>query len=135
MIPGEYLLDGPDIELNAGRPVVTLKVKNTGDRPVQVGSHYHFFEVNKALVFPREQAYGMRLDIPAGNAVRFEPGDVKEVTLIPLAGLRVIFGFNQLVMGQLDDPYARKTALEKAAAHGFGDGEVKSPGSKGAKGK
>ena len=82
MKPGEYFHDGPDIEMNAGRPTVQLKVTNTGDRPVQVGSHFHFFEVNRALVFDREQAYGMRLDLPAGTAIRFEPGDVKEVQLV-----------------------------------------------------
>jgi urease beta subunit len=123
VIPGEYLFDGPDIELNAGRPVVVLKVKNTGDRPIQVGSHYHFFEANKALVFTRAKAYGMRLDLPAGTAVRFEPGDVKEVHLIPLAGRRVVYGFNGLVMGHLDDPLVRKQAMEKLAVLGFGNEE------------
>ena len=99
MIPGEYFFDGPDLELNAGRPVVTLSVNNTGDRPVQIGAHYHFFEVNKALVFDRVKAYGMRLDLPSGTSARFEPGDVKEVKLIPYAGRRVVYGFNAPRLG------------------------------------
>ena len=93
MIPGEYIFDGQDLELNAGRPVVTLQVNNTGDRPVQIGAHYHFFEVNRALVFDREKAYGMRLDLPSGTSVRFEPGDVQGGQADPLrrpaGGLRV----------------------------------------------
>jgi urease beta subunit len=124
MIPGEFLFDGPDIELNAGRHTTTLKVKNTGDRPIQVGSHFHFFEVNPALVFERAVAYGMRLDLPSGTAVRFEPGDIKEVRLIPLTGQRVVYGFNQLVMGALDDPEIRRRAFERLQAGGFGDGPV-----------
>ena len=84
MLPGEFLFDGDDLELNANRPVVTITVNNTGDRPVQVGSHYHFFEVNRGLVFDRTKAYGMRLDLPSGTSVRFEPGDVKEVRPDPL---------------------------------------------------
>src|SRR5271166_5178165 len=103
MKPGEYYHDGPDLEINAGRPAVQLKVTNTGDRPVQVGSHFHFFEVNRALVFNREQAYGMRLDLPAGTAVRFEPGEVKTVQLVALGGQRQAYGGNGLVMGALDD--------------------------------
>jgi urease subunit beta len=102
MIPGEMLIDAGEIELNAGRPTVTLTVANTGDRPIQVGSHFHFYEVNKALSFDREQALGMRLDIPAGTAVRFEPGDEREVTLVPFAGSRQVYGFNGLVNGSLD---------------------------------
>lgn len=101
MIPGELLVDEGDIELNAGRPTVTLVVANTGDRPIQIGSHFHFYEVNRALQFDREQARGMRLDIPAGTAVRFEPGDEKEVTLVMLAGSREVYGFNGLVEGPL----------------------------------
>ncbi|MBF2064784.1 MAG: urease subunit beta [Calothrix sp. C42_A2020_038] len=101
MIPGEIItLDG-EIELNAGRETVRLQVANTGDRPIQVGSHFHFFEVNTALHFDREQARGMRLDIPAGTAVRFEPGDEKEVILVPLAGSRQVYGFNGLINGAL----------------------------------
>ncbi len=113
MVPGEYFFDGPDLELNAGRSVVTLKVTNTGDRPIQIGAHYHFFEVNKALVFDRVKAYGTRLDLPSGTSVRFEPGDSKEVRLIPYGGRRVVFGFNALVSGRLDDPYTRATSLKR----------------------
>ena len=108
MIPGEYFCDGPAIELNAGRRTVTLQVNNTGDRPVQVGSHFHFFEVNRALVFERAAAYGMRLDLPAGTGIRFEPGDVKSVQLVELAGTRRVYGGNSLVMGDLDDPSVKK---------------------------
>jgi urease subunit beta len=121
MVPGEYVFDGPDLELNAGLPVVTISVNNTGDRPVQVGSHYHFFETNRALVFDREKAYGMRLDLPSGTSVRFEPGDVKEVRLIPYGGRRVVYGFNGLVMGRLDDPYTRQTSLKRCVDEGFGN--------------
>ncbi|WAL62786.1 urease subunit beta [Thermocoleostomius sinensis] len=103
MIPGELLVEPGDIELNAGRETVTLSVANTGDRPIQVGSHFHFFEVNQALIFDRSQARGMRLDIPAGTAVRFEPGDEKTVTLVPLVGKREVYGLNGLVNGALDD--------------------------------
>ena len=102
MIPGEVLTPSGDITLNAGRETVTLTVANTGDRPVQVGSHYHFFETNAALRFEREKTRGFRLDIPAGTAVRFEPGQTREVTLVPFAGARRVFGFNQAVMGPLD---------------------------------
>jgi urease subunit beta len=102
MIPGEVIPKAGEIELNAGARTVTLTVANTGDRPVQVGSHYHFFETNEALDFDRNQARGMRLDIAAGTAVRFEPGQSREVTLVPLAGKREVYGFNQAVMGSLD---------------------------------
>jgi urease subunit beta len=101
MIPGEIIPGEGDIELNAGAPVVTLIVANTGDRPIQVGSHYHFYETNPALRFDREQAFGMRLDIPAGTAVRFEPGQSREVNLVPLRGARRVLGFRQQVMGDL----------------------------------
>jgi urease subunit beta len=101
MIPGEIFSRPGDIELNAGRPTVTLTVANTGDRPIQVGSHYHFFETNKALQFDRAQARGMRLDIAAGTAVRFEPGQTREVTLVALDGTRTVYGFRQEVMGKL----------------------------------
>jgi urease subunit beta len=101
MIPGEFLLADGEIELNAGRKTVTLTVANTGDRPIQVGSHYHFFETNPALKFERKKARGMRLDIAAGTAVRFEPGQTREVTLVALAGERAVFGFRQDVMGKL----------------------------------
>jgi urease subunit beta len=100
MIPGEYRLKKGDIEINEGRATVELLVTNVGDRPVQVGSHFHFFEVNRGLKFVREQAFGMRLDIPSGTAVRFEPGEQKPVRLTEIAGLRQIFGFNGLTMGE-----------------------------------
>jgi urease subunit beta len=101
MIPGELFPAEGEIELNAGREAVTLEVANTGDRPVQVGSHYHFAETNAALDFDRAAARGMRLDIPAGTAVRFEPGQQRKVRLVPIAGLRRVFGFNAQVMGEL----------------------------------
>lgn len=101
MIPGEVIPADGEIELNAGQPTITLTVANTGDRPVQVGSHYHFYETNPGLSFDREKARGMRLDIPAGSAVRFEPGQEREVTLVPYGGDRKVFGFNQKVMGAL----------------------------------
>jgi urease subunit beta len=102
LIPGELIPEPGELELNAGRPVTTVLVANTGDRPVQVGSHFHFFEVNAALEFDREATRGQRLDIPAGTAVRFEPGDSREVQLVPFAGNRRIYGFNGLVNGPLD---------------------------------
>lgn len=101
MIPGEVITLAGDIELNAGRPTVTLKVANGGDRPIQVGSHYHFYETNEGLRFDREKARGMRLDIASGTAVRFEPGQERDVTLVPLSGGRAVFGFQQKVMGKL----------------------------------
>lgn len=99
--PGEYLLDDGEVEINAGRPTARVVVRNRGDRPVQVGSHYHFFEVNSALDFGRESAYGMRLDIAAGTAIRFEPGEEKEVPLVAFAGGRVVYGHNAKVNGAL----------------------------------
>ena len=102
MIPGEVIAADGEIELNAGQPTVTVDVANTGDRPIQVGSHYHFFETNPALSFDRETTRGMRLDIAAGSAVRFEPGQTRTVTLVPYRGDRIVFGFNQKVMGPLD---------------------------------
>ena len=101
MIPGEVIAADGDIELNAGQTAVTLHVANTGDRPIQVGSHYHFFETNPALSFDRDAARGMRLDIAAGTAVRFEPGQAREVQLVPFGGDRRVFGFRQAVMGDL----------------------------------
>lgn len=101
MIPGEIITAEGDITLNVGAETVTLKVANTGDRPVQVGSHYHFYETNPGLDFEREKARGMRLDIAAGTAVRFEPGQARDVTLVPLGGSRIVYGFNQNVMGEL----------------------------------
>ncbi|AEH85040.1 urease subunit beta [Mesorhizobium opportunistum] len=101
MIPGEIIPAQGDIELNKGLATVTLKVANSGDRPVQVGSHYHFFETNEGLKFDRERARGMRLDIAAGTAMRFEPGQERDVTLVPLGGKREVYGFQQKVMGKL----------------------------------
>ncbi len=101
MIPGEVIAAKGEIELNAGAPTISIEVSNTGDRPVQVGSHYHFFETNNGLSFDRTKARGMRLDIPAGTAVRFEPGQTRSVTLIPLSGKREVYGFQQKIMGGL----------------------------------
>ena len=103
MIPGEYIIKDGTLILNEGRAAITLEVANTGDRPVQVGSHYHFFEANSALDFDREAAMGFRLDIPAGTAVRFEPGQSREVTLVAYGGARVVHGFNGAVQGALED--------------------------------
>ncbi len=103
MLPGEYILDDKDIEINAGREKFELEVKNTGDRPIQVGSHYHFAETNAALEFDRDKARGFRLNIPAGTAVRFEPGAARTVQLVTVAGNRSIFGFRGEVMGQLEN--------------------------------
>lgn len=102
MVPGELICQPGEIILNAGQPTVTVLVANQGDRPIQVGSHFHFFEVNPALAFEREPTRGMRLDIPAGTAVRFEPGDQRTVTLVPLRGSRQVYGFNGLINGCLD---------------------------------
>lgn len=121
MKPGEYFHDGPDLEINAGRDAIKLKVTNTGDRPVQVGSHFHFFEANRALVFDRAKAYGKRLDLLSGTAIRFEPGDVKEVSLIDLEGERKVYGLNGLVMGQLDDPTVKKAAFQRLKDGKFGN--------------
>jgi len=111
MIPGEYLLASEPIELNAGRATQAITVSNRGDRPVQVGSHCHFFEANRYLAFDRAAAYGMRLNIAAGTAVRFEPGDTREVELVALGGTREVFGLNQLVEGPLDAESVRAEAL------------------------
>ena len=102
LIPGEIFTKEGDIELNSGKDVKTITVSNSGDRPVQVGSHFHFFETNKALIFKREISRGMRLDIPAGTAIRFEPGDTTEVKLVSLSGNRNVYGFNSLINGPLD---------------------------------
>jgi urease subunit beta len=102
MIPGELLVESGEIELNAGREILPMTVANTGDRPIQIGSHFHFYEVNTALEFNREQAKGMRLNIPAGTAVRFEPGDERQVELVAFAGSREVYGFNAKVEGALD---------------------------------
>ena len=102
LIPGEIIPEPGEIELNLGKDVKTVTVSNSGDRPIQVGSHYHFFEANNALVFDRETTLGMRLDIPAGTAIRFEPGDTTDVKLVPYVGFRNVYGFNSLVNGSLD---------------------------------
>lgn len=127
MKPGAYLLNeaaGP-IEANLGRPTVQLLVTHRGDRPIQVGSHFHFFEVNRDLVFDRQSAYGLRLNIAAGTAVRFEPGDTKAVNLVALAGERVMYGHNGLVNGALDDAEIKATAIAHYQAAKFGDTEAK----------
>ena len=118
MIPGEYPLGKGDIEANSGRKTVSVMVANTGDRPIQVGSHFHFFEANRELRFDRARAFGMRLNIPAGTAVRFEPGDEKAVTLVELAGAREVYGLNGLTNGPASDG-TRVAALERAAREGF----------------
>lgn len=102
LIPGELIIEDGYIELNSGKDVITISVSNSGDRPIQIGSHYHFFETNKALIFNREITLGMRLDIPAGTAIRFEPGDTTEVKLISYSGYRNVFGFNALINAPLD---------------------------------
>jgi urease beta subunit len=117
MIPGEYFLKSDPIELNAGRPTKRIEVSNRGDRPIQVGSHFHFFEVNRWLFFDRQAAYGMRLNIPAGTAVRFEPGDTREVELVAIGGTRDIVGLNRLVEGRLDDERVKADAI--GAVDGF----------------
>ncbi|WP_342633693.1 urease subunit beta [Pseudomonas syringae] len=117
--PGEILSPDGDIHLNGERPTATLRAINTGDRPVQIGSHYHFFEVNKALDFPRERAFGMHLDIPAGTAVRFEPGELREVQLVQFGGTGDIHGFSGLTKGNLHDPACKLAALERARAQLF----------------
>jgi urease subunit beta len=130
---GGYVLKAEPIEINPGRPRTTLKARNTGDRPIQVGSHYHFFEVNRYLAFDRSLAFGQRLDIPANTAVRFEPGDEKEVTLVPFGGKQFVFGFNNLVDGWTGDgpkpDYRpnRGAALERAEKLGFNSGVPTDP--------
>ncbi|WP_297351165.1 urease subunit beta [Paraburkholderia sp.] len=119
VVPGEILAMEGEIELNAGRVRTTVRAINTGDRPIQVGSHFHFFEVNRALRFDRAAAFGMRLDIPAGTAVRFEPGDAKDVTLVAFGGTQEIFGLNGLTDGALADPSLREAAVARAAQRGF----------------
>ena len=119
MTPGEYILSANPITCNGNKKTITITVKNTGDRPCQIGSHTHFFEVNKALDFPREKAYGFRLNIPAGTSVRFEPGDSKEVELCELGGKRIVYGFNSLTMGGLKSSNIKSAALQKARQSGF----------------
>ena len=117
MIPGEYLLSDEPILANAGKSVVSVTVRNTGDRPIQVGSHTHFFEVNKALDFPREQSYGFRLNVPSGTSVRFEPGDTRRVELTEIGGKKIVHGFNGLVNGSLDEKQSE--AFRLATQKGF----------------
>lgn len=119
MIPGEYILSSEPVVCNANRGTIKLTVKNKGDRPCQVGSHTHFFEVNRALDFPRQKAFGYRLNIPAGTSVRFEPGDSKEVELCEIGGKRICYGFNGLTMGSMDSSVVMKNAIEKAQKLGF----------------
>jgi urease subunit gamma/beta len=119
IVPGEIIAMDGDIEINAGRPTMTLKALNTGDRPIQIGSHFHFFEVNRALQFDRAAAFGKHLDIPAGTAVRFEPGDEKEVRLVGFGGRREIFGLNGLTEGSVDGDAPLAQALERARRGGF----------------
>ncbi|PKN14069.1 MAG: Urease subunit alpha [Deltaproteobacteria bacterium HGW-Deltaproteobacteria-24] len=111
-LPGAYLIDEGEIELNANKQIITVEVENKGDRPVQIGSHYHFFEVNSALAFDRNQAYGKRLDVAAGTSVRFEPGSIKKINLIDFGGRRYVSGFNGLVEGFLDDVNVKAKAME-----------------------
>lgn len=119
MIPGEYILSEGEIEANKGRKTVRLSVANTGDRPVQVGSHFHFFEANKALEFDRGKALGMRLNIPAGTAVRFEPGEEKDVTLVELGGKKAVYGLNSLTEGAVRSPATADRANRKAVRGHF----------------
>jgi urease subunit beta len=119
VIPGEYILSSDPVICNGNKKTVSITVKNTGDRPCQVGSHTHFFEVNKALDFPREKAYGYRLNIPAGTSIRFEPGDSREVELCELGGKKIVYGFNGLTMGGLKSTVAKQAALQKAKNLGF----------------
>ena len=123
MIPGEYVLASDPIQANAERETIEIEVANTADRPIQVGSHFHFFEANKALVFPRRLAFGKRLNIAAGTAVRFEPGDRKLVTLVAFAGSREVYGLNNLSQGAVDET-ASEAALDRALAQGFGNTEM-----------
>ncbi len=119
VIPGEVILGKDDVVALEGRPTVEVTVANTGDRPIQVGSHCHFFESNRALRFDREQAFGFRLQVPAGTAVRFEPGEEKRVTLVAFGGNRIVHGINGLTGGKLDDPQVRAKALKRATELGF----------------
>lgn len=117
MIPGEYFLSKGSITANAGKKTERIKVSNTGDRPIQVGSHTHFFEVNKALAFPRRKAYGYHLNIPAGTSIRFEPGQTRQVELTEYGGRRIVYGFSGLVNGKLSD--RKKQAFKRARERGF----------------
>jgi urease subunit beta len=119
MIPGEYILGAGAINCNLNRKTIKITVKNTGDRPCQVGSHTHFFEVNRALEFPRAKAFGFRLNIAAGTSVRFEPGDSKQVELCEIGGSKICFGLNGLTMGSVESSKIKKMAIEKAKDYGF----------------
>lgn len=119
MIPGEYILQKGEIKANEGRRTVQVEVANTGDRPIQVGSHFHFFETNKALDFNRREALGMRLNIPASTAVRFEPGEKKTVILVEIGGSKIIRGFNNLTEGDVSKESVREAAIKKAESLGF----------------
>ncbi|AIF84929.1 urease, beta subunit [Candidatus Nitrososphaera evergladensis SR1] len=119
MMPGEYILAPDPVMCNTNRKTVKITVKNKGDRPCQIGSHTHFFEVNRALDFPREKAFGYRLNIPAGTSIRFEPGDSKDVELCEIGGARVCYGFNGLTMGSLNSSMVMRAAVEKAQKQGF----------------
>ncbi len=122
-----YIVGDDPIEINAGRPTATIPVWNTGDRAIQVGSHFHFFEVNRALRFDREAAFGMRLDVPAGTAVRFEPGDRKDVPLVAIGGARRATGLNGLATGSLDSPVVRGRALDLMSRRGFANQPAATP--------
>ena len=117
MIPGEYFLSDEPITANVGKSILSISVRNTGDRPIQVGSHTHFFEVNKDLEFPRKQSYGYRLNIPAGTSVRFEPGETKEISLTEFGGKKIVFGFSGLVNGNLKEK--QEEAFKKGIEKGF----------------
>lgn len=119
MIPGEWFIANDPVEINAGRPTIRLAVRNTGDRPIQIGSHYHFFEVNKVLEFDRRQALGKRLDIASGQAIRFEPGEAKDVELVDFGGMGRITGFSRLVEGTVSNPAVAEQALRRAAELGY----------------
>jgi urease subunit beta len=119
MIPGEYFVGAEDIECNVGRDTIAVAVVNTGDRPVQIGSHFHFFEINRQLEFDREKAFGMRLNIAAGTAVRFEPGEEKEVELVAIGGNKKIFSINNLVDGNITDEAVKEKALGKLSSLNF----------------
>jgi urease subunit beta len=116
---GGYVLESEPVIFNAGKPSIAIKVRNTGDRPIQVGSHFHFFEVNRALEFDRNAAFGMHLDIPSSTAIRFEPGDERTVRLVPFGGARRVYGFNNLVDGAIDGDAAKTAALARARERGF----------------
>lgn len=127
MIPGEFILQSAPIQANQGRDTVGIEVTNSGDRPIQVGSHFHFFEVNKALIFPRRMAFGKRLNIPSGSAVRFEPGDSKQVTLVAFAGQKEVYGLNNLSQGAATSANL-EAAMRRATEQGFGNSEGLTPG-------